>query len=202
MVERRRRGPRPAEDVDVLGLSRVAFGLAQPVALAGLLVVVPARDEVHHRASTAELVEGGQLFGRDRRVDGVGPQRDDRPEPLGELCDGRGEGERVLEGGVVGHQCVVEAAVLQGPRVTPEEGHINGRETEPVELVGRIDVYAADEFDGHDGPPDAPDGWLIGAVDAATTRGSSARFRAGRRRPATVRGTARPRPRLSGGWRR
>ena len=66
-------GPRLLDDLDVLAGAGVALVLGEDVALALLLVVVAAGDEVHREPAVADLVERGEGLGRERRVRQVGP---------------------------------------------------------------------------------------------------------------------------------
>src|SRR4029453_9667238 len=63
VVERLGAGPDLARDVDVLGRPRVPLLFRQIVALARLLGVAAAGDEMDDRAPGAELVEGREGLG-------------------------------------------------------------------------------------------------------------------------------------------
>ena len=113
VAERLALGPRATDDLDPLRRPVVALVLVQEVALARLLGVAAARDDVHDRTAVRELVESGELLRGDGREDGVGPHGDDRLDRLGGGGDGRGDDERVGARAAVGHEGVVEAGVLE-----------------------------------------------------------------------------------------
>ena len=66
------RFPGAFEDVDVLFQTAVALALEKEVSFPSLFGIVAACDEVHNRATFAELVEGGEGFGCYCWVEGVG----------------------------------------------------------------------------------------------------------------------------------
>ena len=68
VVERLVGGPGLLDDLDVLAGAGVALVLGEGVALAALLVVVAAGDEVDGQPAVADLVEGGERLGGERRV--------------------------------------------------------------------------------------------------------------------------------------
>ena len=80
-----RRGPRPrfAHDVEVLVGAAVARVVVEEVAVALLLGVVAAGDDVDGYATVAELVQRGRLARGQRRRDEAGPVRDQKAEPVG-----------------------------------------------------------------------------------------------------------------------
>src|ERR1700727_2267003 len=80
VVERLPRRPRLLDDRHVLAGALVPFVLREVVALALLLVVGAAGDEVDRRAAAAHLVDGGGGLGRDRRIGDVGPVREQELE--------------------------------------------------------------------------------------------------------------------------
>ena len=67
VVERRPGRPRLAEHPDVLGRAAVPVAVVGEVAVAGLVGVAAAADDVHGGPAPAELVERGELAGRQRR---------------------------------------------------------------------------------------------------------------------------------------
>jgi hypothetical protein len=122
VAERRRLGPGPAQDVDVLRGAAVALLLRQVVALAGLFGVAAAGDDVHDRAALGQLIQRGELLRADGRDRGVGAQRDDRLDPLGQLPHRARDDERVGAPGAVRQQRVVVAALFEGADVAAEVG--------------------------------------------------------------------------------
>ncbi len=75
--------PRLADDVEVLVGAVVAFVLGQVVAVAPLFGVAAAGDDVDGDPAGGEVVEGGEIAGRDRREDHPRPVRDQVPQALG-----------------------------------------------------------------------------------------------------------------------
>ena len=71
------------DDVEVLVGTGVAVVLGQVVALALLLGVVAAGDDVDRDPAAGELVEGGEALGRPGGEDEAGPVGDEDAEPLG-----------------------------------------------------------------------------------------------------------------------
>ena len=165
VAERALLGPRLPDDADPLLGAVVPLVLGEEVALARLLGVTAARDDVHDRAPVRQLVERRELLGGDRRVDGVRPHRDDGLDALGRRGDGGGDHERVGPRAAVGHQRVVEPGILEGAGVALEVGGIQRTATPArVELVALPHIDRTDELDGHDCSfsktrAAAPSGW-------------------------------------------
>src|SRR5580693_7554875 len=67
MVERRRFGPATPQQRDVFGSAAIAGGGVGPVAVLGLIGIAAAGNDVHREAAVAELIEGRELAGSDRR---------------------------------------------------------------------------------------------------------------------------------------
>ncbi len=114
MVERRGLGPDAAQDVQVLVGARIALVMVEEVAVALLLAVRAARDEMHPEAAAAELVKRGDLARGQRRCGKAGAVRQHEMDALGHA--GRvGDGQRGRRpGGMVRHQDAVEAGLLVG----------------------------------------------------------------------------------------
>ena len=114
VVERLVARPRLLEDLDVLEGAGVALVLGQEVALALLLVVVAAGDEVQRQPAVADLVERGERLGRERRdrqVRAVGQQQ---LQPFGVAGDVRRRLRRVRAARPVGGEHAVPAVLLVG----------------------------------------------------------------------------------------
>ena len=83
VVERRRLGPGPAQQADILLGAAIAGRMVGPVAVLGLIGVAAAGDDVHRQTAVAELVERRQLAGGDRRRHEPRPMRQEETQPLG-----------------------------------------------------------------------------------------------------------------------
>ena len=116
VVERRRLGPGAAQQRDVFRGAAIAGLGVGPVAILGLIGVAAARDDVHRKPAIAELVEGRQLAGGDRRRDEPRPMRQEEPEPLGHRRRVRPDQETV--GGIreIADQHPIKAGPLVNPR--------------------------------------------------------------------------------------
>ena len=115
VVERLGAGPRPLDDLDVLAGARVPLVLGERVALAALLVVVAAGDEVHRQPAAGELVQRRERLRRVRRVRDVGPVREqqlDRVRPCAATWAASPAGSG--PDGAVGEQDAGPAVVLVG----------------------------------------------------------------------------------------
>ena len=126
-VERLGRRPRAAHDVEVLVGAPVAGRLVEEVAVAGLLLVAAAGDDVHRQATARELVERGQLAGRHRRRHEARAMGEQHAEALGRLQHPRRHDEAVRGEGEVADQHPVEAGVLVRPGEADGEVGIDDR---------------------------------------------------------------------------
>lgn len=97
MVEGLVRRPRLLDDLDGLTGARVPLVLGEEIALALLLVVIAAGDEVDGEAAVADPVQRGEGLGRERRVRDVGAVGDQDLERLGAGRDVGGGRGRVGE---------------------------------------------------------------------------------------------------------
>src|SRR5437762_11610050 len=61
VVERRRLGPGPAQDGEVLCRAAIAGLMIGPVAVFGLIAVAAACNDVHRQPAIAQLVQAAQL---------------------------------------------------------------------------------------------------------------------------------------------
>jgi hypothetical protein len=77
-----RGSPGPPENLQVLVRPRVPLVLGQVVTVTALFRVVAAGDHVHGDPAAGELVQGGELAGRQGREHEPGPVRDEQAEPL------------------------------------------------------------------------------------------------------------------------
>ncbi len=163
VIERLARGPHLLDDLDVLARARVAVVLGEAVALAGLLVVVAAGDEVDGDAAVADLIDRGERLGRvrrDRQVRAVGQQQ---LQGLGARGDERSGGCGVRRTAAVREQDAIPAVLLVGlgqPQrvVLVEAGSGAGSGLRAVAGGGD-----AEELDGH--------GSLLRSVDGVGGQG-------------------------------
>ncbi len=138
------------DDPDVLAGPVVALVLRQEVALALLFVVVAARDEVHGEPAVAELVEGREGLGGERRVRHVGPVGEQDLEPVELRDDVRGGGCRVRCAGRVGEQDAVPVVVLVGAGQAQRVVAVEGGAAAGVGLRAVVGGGDSEEFHGHD----------------------------------------------------
>lgn len=126
-VEGRLRCPHQTQDADIFLLPLVALLLVEEIALTCLFVVAAAGNEVDNDASAAQLIQGCERFGRDRRIDGVGAERDDDLDVL-RVRENRGaERERIERRGGVGEQGIVEPVIIEGAGIALQEKRIHRR---------------------------------------------------------------------------
>ena len=142
-------GPQPAQQRQVFVGALVALVVVQVVAIAALLGIRPAGDEVHAQPATAELVERGDLPRRQRGHREARPVRQHEMHALGVRCciaDGeRGAGPR----GVVRHQDAVEACGLMRLRKCLDVVAVDRRAAGGMDLRDLLALDHADEFDAH-----------------------------------------------------
>src|SRR5690606_8244440 len=112
VVERRVARPPRLDDLDVLVSAGVPLVLGEGVALATLLAVVPAGDEMDGQAAAGELVERRERLGGVRRVGHVGPVREQQLDRLQTRGGVRGERRRLGAGRAVREQDARPAGVL------------------------------------------------------------------------------------------
>ena len=127
MVERRRLGPGAAQQVDVFGGAAIARFVVGPVAVLGLVGVAAARDDVHRQPPAAQLVEGRQFAGGERRRDEAGPVRQQEAEPLGHRRGVRPDHESVGRIREIADQHAVEPGPLVDPRGLGDDGGVERR---------------------------------------------------------------------------
>ncbi len=139
------------DDLDVLAGAGVALVLGEGVALAALLVVVAAGDEVDGQPALADLVEGGEGLGGEGGIGHVRPVGQQDLQALQPARDVRGGGCGVRGAGAVGEQHPVPAVLLVGggeaERVLLVEGGAGARGGFGA-VVGGGDP---EELHGHDG---------------------------------------------------
>ncbi len=141
--------PDALDDVEVLAGAGIAGVLVQPVAVAPLLLVVAAGDDVHRQASAREGVERRQRpRGQGRRHES-GPVGQQDAEPLGVLEHVAGGQVAVRRAGMVGDQHPVEAARLVRAGDGADIGLVDRRPLGRVDLGDVLAVDDADELDGH-----------------------------------------------------
>jgi hypothetical protein len=127
MIERRRLGPGAAQQRDVFRGAAIAGLGVGPVAVLGLIGIAAARDDVHREAAIAELVEGRQLAGGDRRRDKPGPVRQEETQPLRDRGGMRSDQEPVGRIREIPDQHTVEPRALVDPRGLGEHLGVEGR---------------------------------------------------------------------------
>ncbi|MNT29939.1 hypothetical protein D3C72_1657060 [compost metagenome] len=100
-------------------------------------------------ATAAQLVERGEGLGRNRRINGVGPERDDDLDVL-RMREHRGaQREGIERRGGIGNERVVEPIVVQCTRITFQEERIDRSIRDGVQIIGLVGKADADEFRSH-----------------------------------------------------
>src|SRR5579864_782286 len=84
MVERRRLGPGPPQQRDILRGAAIAKIVVAPVAVLGLIGIAAAGDDVYRQTAVAQLVQGRELPGGDRRRHEPRSVREEETEALGD----------------------------------------------------------------------------------------------------------------------
>ena len=112
VVDRAVGRPERAEDVEVLVGAAVARVVVEEVAVAPLVGVAAAGDDVHGDAPARELVERRELARRQRGRDEPGPVGEQHAEPLGVGEDVGGDEEAVRSVRVVADQHAVEPGLF------------------------------------------------------------------------------------------
>jgi hypothetical protein len=107
-------GPNALQDVHILAGARVAFILVEPVAVAMLVHIVTTTDHVNGGASGGDLVERGELAGRDGGCDEAWTMRHKEADAVGVRGGTGGDQEAVGCVRVVADQQPIEAAGLGG----------------------------------------------------------------------------------------
>src|ERR1700722_20710051 len=136
MRDRALLGPNALQDVHILVGSSVAFILVEPVAVAMLVYVVTTADHVNGCASGGDLVERGELAGRDRGGDKAWTMRHEEADAVGVRGGTGGDQEAVGCVGVVADQQPVEAAGLGGLREVADVTTIQHEAGEWVDFRG------------------------------------------------------------------
>ena len=111
---RPRGGPHRLQHGDILVRPGVARILVEPVAVAPLVRVVAARDDVDRGPAAAELVERREAPRREGRRDEPRPMRDEETEPLGLFRHEAAEQQALRSVGVIADEHAIEAARLMG----------------------------------------------------------------------------------------
>ena len=127
VAERRVRGPGLLHDVQVLAGPVVALVLGQVVAVAALLGVTAAGDDVHRDPPARELVQGGERAGGQGRGHEPRPVRDQEAQRLGVGGGVGGHLEAVGLGRGVADQHPVEPGVLVGAGEPPDVAAVHDR---------------------------------------------------------------------------
>ena len=149
-VERLGRGPDLAHHVEILGGAHIALFLGREVALALLVGIAVANDDVQRQTAAGELVErrrGARRDGRRHDARAMGDQEGQRPGLAGRVArDVEALGRRR----VVADERVVEARGFVGLREFAEEG----RRDAPGDHMQRSPLWRghpdhSDHFDGH-----------------------------------------------------
>ncbi len=121
IVERCRRCPGCLDDIEVFARAGVALVLGEEVAVLLEFLIVAAGDDVHAGPAVGEVIEGGELAGRDGRRREAGPVRDHQIDALRHRGRIGRDQLAVRRGGVEGDEEAVEAAVFlrlgEGPDV-------------------------------------------------------------------------------------
>ena len=146
-------GPGLLEDVQVLVGAVVALVLGQVVAVAALLGVAAAGDDVHRDPAAGELVEGGERPRGQGRRDEPRSVRDQEAEPLGVRGGVGGDLGAVGPGGAVADEHPVEPGVLVRPGEAPDVVGVDDRACRQPDLRFVLGADHSDELDGHVPPP-------------------------------------------------
>ncbi|MCY1289696.1 hypothetical protein D9M70_387980 [compost metagenome] len=155
MVERLRLGPDAAQDVQVLVGARVTQVMVEVIAVALLLAVGAAGNEMHAQASAAELIERGDLARRQRGRGKAWPVRQHEMDALGH-ARGIGDGQRGRRPGrMVRHQDAVEAGLLVRLRKGAHIVAVDHGARRRMDLGLLLALDHADEIDAHAYAPDA-----------------------------------------------
>jgi hypothetical protein len=149
IVERLFAGPFLADDVQILAGAGVALVLGQVVAVLGQLVVRAAGDDVHGNAAAGELVQRGQLAGRDCGGGEAGAVGDHEAQALGYRRGMRDDQLAFRRGRAEGDQGAVEAAFIVGDGDALDIVTVDHRALGGVDLGLVLGADDADEFDGH-----------------------------------------------------
>ena len=150
-VPGRRLRPGPLEDLHVLAGADVAVVLAQPVALAGLLVLVAAGDDVHGDPPAADLVHRGERLGREGRDRQVRAVRDEQLQVVDVVEDVRRGLRGVRAAGRVGGEHAVPAVVAVGAGEAQRVVGVEGGAAAGPDLRTVVGGGDAEELDGHGG---------------------------------------------------
>ena len=113
-VEALRRGPGEFHHLDVLGGAAVALLLGREVAVAFLLGVARAGDDVQRDAALGQVIEGGDLAGGQRRRHEARAMGDQEAQPLGVMGGVLRHQEALGRRGRVADQRQVEARLVVG----------------------------------------------------------------------------------------
>ena len=127
VVERRRLGPGPAQQGDILSGTAIAGLMVGPVAVFGLIGVAAAGNDVHRQTAIAQLVESGQLAGGDRRRHEPRSMRQQEPQPLGHRRSVRPNQEPIRRIREIADQHAVEAGPLMKARRLGNHARIKRR---------------------------------------------------------------------------
>jgi hypothetical protein len=148
VVDRSIGRPQFAEDFQVLVGTPIPLVVVEVVAVALLLGVAAAGDDVHSEAAGAELVEGGQLAGGHRGRNEPRAVSQQYPKVFGVGEGIGGDDETVGAGRVIADQDAVEAGLFVDLSQAPGVGDVDHRPLGGMDfrlLAGRDE---ADELDG------------------------------------------------------
>ena len=183
MVERRRLGPGPAQQRDVLGGAAIAGLVVGPVAVFRLVGVAAARNDVHRQPAAAELVEGRQLARGDWRRNKTRPVRQQKSQPVGHCRGVRADQKPVGRIGEIADQHAVKAGALMDARRLGDDAGIEGRPGRRDDLRRHPRRDPADHLHGHGGVLPSRPGLKTGRARLAEVAdlGPDARNRLARR---------------------
>src|SRR5471032_1221775 len=150
VVERPRRAPGLFHDVEIFVGALVALVVVEVIAVALLLGVVAAADDVDRHAAVAELVEGGELACRQGRRHEAGTMRQQDAQFIRLRGDVGGDLEAVHRAAAVRHQHAVEAGVFVRPRHRAEVALVDHGALRQQGLRHFLGGAVADEFYAHD----------------------------------------------------
>src|SRR5207249_7687871 len=151
-IERLLRGPHTAHDLQIFVGAPVAGVMVEPVAVARLLAVAAAGDDVQGQAAAGEVIERRRLPRGQRGRDEAGPMREEIGEALGDGGRVSRDQEAIGRRGGVADQDTIEAGAFVRLREVARPLAVDGAADDVHgRAVGALGPNAdhSDELDGH-----------------------------------------------------
>ena len=149
MIDGAATGPDGLQRIDILVRAAVAAILVEMIAIARLLGLVAAGDDMHGGAATGDLVERREFPRRDRRSDEARPMGDQRRKQFRMRGDELAEQEAVRRIAIIADENAIEAARLVGLGHGADETEIHHLWSRRMNLRLLLVMDHPDELDRH-----------------------------------------------------